>query len=175
MNHEDSDKWKLAMQQEFDSLVENETWSLVNLPENRKAVKSKWVYKIKTEVGDEIRHKARLVAKGCSQIYGIDYEEVYAPVVRYTSIRFIVAIAVKNGLKINQMDAISAFLQGDLLEHIYMQQPDGFKDWTAKVCKLKKAIYGLKQSGRVWNTKLTEMLKNLWHEAIYNRSMCFLY
>lgn len=161
MQHDDSSKWKLAMQEEMDSLMENNTWSLERLPANRKAIKSKWVFKLKRdEAGNVVRHKARLVAKGCSQIYGIDYEEVYSPVVRYSSIRFIIALAVKNSLKINQMDAISAYLQGELAEEIYMMQPEGFANGSDDVCKLNRAIYGLKQSGRVWNEKLTKMLKS---------------
>lgn len=161
VNHHDSENWKSAMQEEISSLVENDTYELVDLPAKRKPIKSKWVFKLKRDNdGEIVRYKARLVAKGCSQIYGIDYEEVYSPVVRYASIRFIIALAVKNGLKINQMDAITAFLQGDLTESIYMAQPEGFNDGSNRVCKLKKAIYGLKQSGRVWNEKLTKMLKS---------------
>lgn len=161
LNDENSEQSKTAMQKEVNSLIENETWQLVDLPKNRKSIKSKWVFKLKRDDSGNIsRFKARLVAKGCSQTYGIDYKEVYSPVVRYSSIRFIIALAVKNGLKIYQMDAITAFLQGDLTEDIFMTQLEGFNDGTKKVCKLYKAIYGLKQSGRVWNDKLTKMLKS---------------
>lgn len=107
-----------------------------------------------------MRYKARLVAKGCSQKYGIDYLETYSPVVRYTSIRYLISLAVKNDMKIDQMDAVSAFLQGDLGEEIYLEQPENFNDGSGRVCKLKKAIYGLKQSGREWNKKLDEKLKS---------------
>jgi hypothetical protein len=92
-----------------------------------------------------VRHKARLVAKGCSQNYGMDYNETYSPVVRYTSIRYLIAV-VKRELKIDQMDPVTAFLQGDLSEEIFMEPPEGFIHEEGRVCKLKRAIYGLKQS-----------------------------
>lgn len=98
------------------------------------------------------------MAKGCSQRAGIDYNETFSPVVRYSSIRFLMALAVKFNLKIEQMDAITAFLQGDLEETIYMRQPDFFDDKTGRVCKLKRSIYGLKQASRQWNIKLSKAL-----------------
>lgn len=107
---------------------------LVELPPGCKALKSKWVFKTKRDNdGDIVRHKARLVAVGCAQRYGMDYNETFSPVVRYSSIRFLVALAVKNYLKIDQMDAISAFLQGDLNEEIYLVQPENFCDSTKRV------------------------------------------
>lgn len=111
------------------------------------------MFKVKKD-NDNVRYKARLVAKGCSQKYGVDYSETYSPVVRYSSIRLLMALAVKKDFKICQMDAVTAFLQGDLDEDIFMQQPEGFNDGTGKVCKLNRSIYGLKQSGRLWNIKL---------------------
>lgn len=157
----DAVNWKLAMEDEINSLDENNTWTLVDLPAGRKPVKTKWVFKIKRdEAGVVVRHKARLVAKGCSQRYGVDYVETYSPVVRHTSLRFLTALAVKNGLKIDQMDAVTAFMQGELTEEIYIEQPEGFNDGTNKVCKLNRAINGLKQSGRVWNIKLVKSLKS---------------
>lgn len=153
--------WKLAMNDELESLRENKTWELVNLPEGQKPVKTKWVFKLKRDCAGKInRYKARLVAKGFSQRQGIDYEETFAPVVRYASIRLLMALAVQYGLKIHQMDAVTAFLQGDIIEDIYVEQPEEFSDGSRKVCKLKKALYGLKQAGRVWNLKLEEGLKS---------------
>lgn len=84
------------------------------------------------------------MAKGCTQKYEIDYLETYLPVVRYTSIRYLVAFAAKLQPNIDQMDAVTAFLQGDLSEEIYMEQPDGFNDNSGRVCKLKKSIYDFK-------------------------------
>lgn len=158
---DDSSKWKAAMNDEYNSLIENRTWDLVKIPAGRKPIKSKWVFKTKRDdKGEIVRYKARLVAKGCSQKYGIDYNETYSPVVRYVSIRFLIELAVKLDLKIDQMDAVTAFLQGDLSEVIFMEQPEGFSDGTENVCKLNRSIYGLKQSSREWNKKLENALKS---------------
>lgn len=160
LSRSDANKWKAAMNEELASLEENETWTLELLPPNKKPIKTKWEFKAKRDAsGNIIRYKARLVVKGCSQKYGVDYLETYSPVVRYVSIRYLVALAVKLQLNINQMDAVTAFLQGDLVEEIYIEQPFGFHDDSEKVCKLKKAIYGLKQSGREWNRKLDGALR----------------
>lgn len=157
-----SSKWKKAMQVEMDALTANHTWDLTELPKGQKAVKSKWVFKTKCdEQGNPLRWKARLVAKGFNQRPGIDYTETFAPVVRYDSIRFLLALAVKNDLIIHQMDAVSAYLNGKLKETIYMQQPEEYDDGSGRVCKLKKSIYGLKQSGRVWNDTLNNELVNM--------------
>lgn len=154
-----SGKWVDAMKEELASFEANETWSLVDLPVGRKPIKTMWVFKTKrSEDGTIIRHKARLVAKGCSQIEGIDYGETFSPVVRYGSIRILIALAAQRGLDIDQMDAVSAYLQGTLNEEIYTRQPEGFDDGTGKVCKLRKAMYGLKQSGREWNRCLDAAL-----------------
>lgn len=154
-------QWDAAMKEELESLRRNETWELVELPPNRKPIKTKWVFKTKRDDnGDVVRHKARLVAKGCAQRYGVDYTETFSPVVRYTSIRLLIALAAQRGLRIDQMDAITAYLQGDLDESIYTQQPDGFDDGTGRVCHLRKAMYGLKQSGRQWNKCLDAALRS---------------
>lgn len=156
----ESQSWKSAMENEMQSLTENETWTLVPLPEDRKAIKCKWVFKVKRDANGKIsKYKARLVAKGFSQRPGIDFEETFAPVVRYDSIRYLLALSVTNGYTIDQMDAITAFLQGDLPESVYMEQAEHFSDGTNRVCKLNKAIYGLKQAGRQWNIKLDAALK----------------
>lgn len=160
INGEDSQHWNKAMQEEIESHKVNGTWTLVELPVGRKAIRNKWVFKIKRDDdGNVIRYKARLVAKGCSQKAGLDYNETFSPVVRYTTIRFLLALAVKNNFRIHQMDAVTAFLQGDLEEEIFMMQPEHFDDGTSKVCKLNRSIYGLKQAGRQWNFKLDAALK----------------
>ena len=155
----ESKNWQKAMSDEIDSLNENRTWCLVDLPKGKKAIKCKWVFKRKTDaVGNVIRYKARLVGKGCSQTAGIDYNEIYSPVVRYASIRFLISIAAEYDLEIYQMDAVTAFLQGELNEEVFMEQPEYFNDGTGRVCALKKSIYGLKQASRVWNIKLSNVL-----------------
>lgn len=139
----------------------NGTWTLEELPEGRKAIKTKWVFKRKlAEDGSVLRYKARLVAKGCSQKYGLDYVKTFSPVVRYTSIRLLIVLAVKWNMKIDQMDAVTAFLQGDLDEEIFIEQPPSYSDGSGRVCKLKRAMYGLKQSGRQWNIVLDNVLRS---------------
>lgn len=158
----DAKHWKSAMQSEYRSLLENGTWELIDPPADRKPIDNKWVFKKKRDSNGVVaRYKARLVVKGYAQKHGIDYEETYAPVVRHTSIRFLLAIAAKFDLNIHQMDAVTAFLQGTLDECILMNQPECFHDGSSKVCRLKKSIYGLKQASRVWNSKLNEALTEL--------------
>jgi hypothetical protein len=154
--------WKTAMEKEFSSLTKHGTWELVDLPEDANLVGSKWVYKTKRNADGTIdKHKARLVAQGYTQEEGIDYNEVFAPVAKYKSIRTILAIANQLNLEVHQMDVCSAFLNGVLEEDIFMKQPEGFvsEKFPKKVCKLKKSLYGLKQSARVWNKQIDEYLK----------------
>ena len=159
LNRSDAKFWKAAMKEEYDSLIENQTWVLTDIPPKKRPIDCKWVFKTKKDATGKIsRFKARLVIKGCAQKHGIDYEETYSPVVRYTSIRFLLAIAAKYNLDIDQMDAVCAFLQGELSEEIFMLQPEGFCDNSSKVCKLKKSLYGLKQASRIWNNKLDAAL-----------------
>lgn len=163
LSHPDSDKWKLAMEEEYQSLMENHTWSLQDLPPNRRAIKCKWVFRTKRDITGSIdRYKARLVIKGYSQRKGVDYEETYSPVVRHSSLRYLFAIAAQMNLKIEQMDAVTAFLQGRLEDEIYMEQPPLYVEQNdqSKVCRLNKALYGLKQSSRIWNQELNNALES---------------
>ncbi|UYV68602.1 hypothetical protein LAZ67_6000178 [Cordylochernes scorpioides] len=160
----DSYFWKKAMEEEFDSLIENKTWELVDPPKNRNIIGTKWVFKTKCNSDGSVeRHKARLVAKGYSQQYGIDYKETFAPVVRQSTIRMFLALAVEYNLILHQMDVQSAYLNGEIKEEIYMTQPENFvsRKYPERVCRLKKAIYGLKQAGIVWHERLDNELKNL--------------
>ena len=127
--------------------MENETWKLVKLPTGRKPVGCKWIFKTKrTSEGKVGRYKARLVAKGYTQKPGEDYDETFSPVVRYSSIRTLLAFAIQNGMIIHQMDVVTAFLNGTLDEDIYMEQPPGYikKEEEHLACKLKRSLYGLK-------------------------------
>ena len=158
------DKWMNAMEQEMKSLKENEVWELVELPKDRKMVGCKWVYKLKCGPDGLIeRYKARLVAQGFSQKYRTDYDETFCPVVRLESLRTMISLAVQHGLKLHQVDVTTAFLNGKLEEEVYMRQPEGFvaKGQERLVCKLKKSIYGLKQSPRCWNAVLDDQLKDM--------------
>ena len=157
-------EWKTAIDSEYESLIENETWELVELPSERKAIGCKWVFKVKHASNGEVeRFKARLVAKGYAQKYGVDFEETFSPVVRLSSIRALIAFAVQHDMLIHQMDVVTAFLNGTLDEEIYMQQPDGYSQPGKEhlVCRLKRSLYGLKQSPRCWNTAFTDYLESI--------------
>jgi len=142
----DSSKWMCAMEEELESLKKSKTWDLVPPPHGSRVIGCKWVFKVK----DDGRYKARLVAKGFSQRNGVEYDEIFSSVVRHTSIRIFFAIVAAHDLELEQMDVKTAFLYGDLEEIIYMKQTEGFvADWKEnRVCKLKKSLYGLKQSPR---------------------------
>ncbi|CAI7849710.1 unnamed protein product [Closterium sp. NIES-54] len=153
------EEWKAAMDAEFNSLIENETWELVELPEGRRPISSKWVFKVKSGADGALeRFKSRLVPKGFQQKEKVDFGEIFAPVVKPVTLRTVLAGAAVKGWYVKQMDITTAFLNGILLEDIYMAQPDGYEDGTSQVCKLKKAIYGLKQAPRCWYEKLEEVL-----------------
>jgi hypothetical protein len=123
----------------------------------------KWVFKVKKNPeGRIVKHKARLVAKGYAQQQGVDFDEVFAPVARIETVRVLLALAAHGGWQIHHMDVKSAFLNGDLTETVYVQQPPGFIVGKGdKVLKLNKALYGLRQAPRAWNFKLDKELINL--------------
>lgn len=153
----DSDQWRKAMNNEIDSLKENETWEMVNLPEGRKAIPCKWIYKIKTNPDGSIdKYKARLVIKGYSQKKGVDYKETFSPVAKISTIRTLICIAAQEKLQLSQFDVSTAFLYGTLKEDIYMKPPEGYVSDKGKVCKLKRSLYGLKQAPRCWNKTITD-------------------
>jgi hypothetical protein len=152
--------WLEAIQKELDALEAFKTWEEADLPEGRKPVSSRWVFAIKrASDGSVSRLKARLVARGFTQQHGVDYEETFAPTVRYDSLRLILSLAASKDLEVHQLDIENAYLAGKLEEEIYMTPPDGM-DSRGKVYKLKKSLYGLKQSARVWNQHLTDFLIN---------------
>ena len=148
----ESGQWIAAMGEEMESLHKNQTWELVKLPKGRKVVGCKWIFKKKARIlGVEgTRYKARLVAKGYSQKEGVDYNEIFSPVVRHTSIRVLLALVAHQNLELEQLDVKTAFLHGEFEEDILMSQPEGFSipGKENQVCSLKKSLYGLKQSPR---------------------------
>ncbi len=157
-------QWQEAMEAEYNSLQKHKTWALTKLPKDRKVVGCKWVFRIKRKADGSVdRFKARLVAKGFTQEEGIDYDEVFSPVARYTSVRTVLALANEYDMEIEQMDVQTAFLHGDLDEEIYMSQPEGFVERGKEglVCKLQKSLYGLKQAARCWNLKINAHLLKL--------------
>ena len=153
--------WVTAMQEELNEFERNEVWKLVPRPKNRSVVGTKWIFKNKTDSdGVIIRNKARLVAKGYSQQEGIDYDETFAPVARLEAIRIFLAYAAHKKFKVFQMDVKSAFLNGELEEEVYVEQPPGFIDpkYPDHVYRLDKALYGLKQAPRAWYETLAQFL-----------------
>ncbi|KAK1558179.1 hypothetical protein QYE76_027154, partial [Lolium multiflorum] len=158
----DSNKWQEAMKSEMGSMYDNKVWTLVELPDSRKAVENKWIFKRKTDADGNITvYKARLVAKGFRQIQGVDYDETFSPVAKLKSVRILLAIAAFFDYEIWQMDVKTAFLNGDIEEELYMVQPKGFVDPknADKVCKLQRSIYGLKQASRSWNRRVLISVK----------------
>lgn len=157
-------QWKSAIQTEYESLVKNQTWTVCDLPKQRKAITNKWVFKLKRKADGQIdKYKARLVARGFSQKLGFDYGETYAPVAKLVTLKILLAVANRKDMHIHQMDVKSAFLNGELKEDIYMELPEGFKRGN-KVCKLNKALYGLKQASREWNEKFNEFMTRIGFE-----------
>lgn len=157
-----SEKWKKAMKEEVTSLQENNTFSLVPLPEGRQTVGGRWVFALKEDEKGNETYKARYVAKGYSQVEGLDYSETFSPTANLTSLRVLMQLAAQHDLTLNQMDVKAAYLHAPIDCEIYMEQPEGFqvkpKNGGQLVCKLNKSIYGLKQSGRNWNMMLHDFL-----------------
>ena len=149
----EANEWRQAADSEYNSLMKMQTWSLQKLPANKKAIGCRWVFRVKYgSDGLPVRFKARLVAKGFNQQYGVDFDETFSPVIRLSSIRALIAFSVQYGLLIHQMDVVTAFLNGVLEEEIYMNQPPGYEEVGKEdlVCRLKRSLYGLKQSPRCW-------------------------
>ena len=137
----ESEQWKAAAEDEIKSLNDHETWTLAQLPINRRVVGNKWVFKTKYNSEEEIdRFKCRLVAQGYLQRESIDYTETFAPVAKFATIRSLLVLAVECGMHVHQMDLKTAFLNGTLEETIYMKQPEGFVKPVSEelVCQLKK-------------------------------------
>jgi hypothetical protein len=156
------EEWIRAMNEELDQIEKNNTWKLVPRPENKNVIGSKWVFKNKmNEKGQVVRNKARLVCKRYAQVEGQDFDETFAPVARLEAIIMFLAYSCHKNFKVYQMDVKSTFLNGDLQEEVYMEQPEGFllTDNPNYVCKLKKALYGLKQAPRAWYSRLDKFLQ----------------
>lgn len=163
VNGPESDSWKAAMDEEMMSHRQNSTWTVGALPEGRKAVGSKWLFKRKLdEHGRVTRYKARLVAQGFSQKFGTDYDQVFAPVAKQVTFRTLLTTATRRQFLVKHVDIKTVYLYGTLTEPVYMRQPKGYEIGSpGEVCHLKKSIYGLKQSGRIWNRTIDSRLKEL--------------
>ena len=153
----DSEKWLQAMKSEMQSMYDNKVWNLVDPPKGAKVIGCKWVHKIK----HDMTFKSRLVAKGFKQTHGIDYDETFSPVVMLKSTRILLAITAYYDYDIWKMDVKTAFLNGNLLEDVYMTQPEGFVDpkYPDRVCKLQRSINGLKKASQSWNLRFDEAVK----------------
>ena len=154
-------QWQAAMQEKFDSLIENKTWGLSATPSNRTTLGGKWVFKLKRGPEGEItRFKAQWVVKGFQQQEGIDYNQTFASVVKPMSYKSIFAIAAVRDWEMEQMDVWTAFLYGDIEEEIYVQHTTGFINaiFPNYSCLLKKALYGTRQGPRIWYRTLAEFL-----------------
>ena len=173
--------WHDAMVEEMNALDENGTWDLVDLPSGKRAIGCKWVFTVKVNPDGSIaRLKARLVAKGYAQTYGVDYCDTFSPVAKLTSVRLFISMAATHHWPLHQLDIKNAFLHGDLQEEVYMEQPPGFvaQGELGRVCRLRKSLYGLKQSPRAWFGKFSQaveqfgMLKSKSdHSVFYKRSV----
>ena len=163
----DVQEWQKAMDREMESMYSNSVWSLVEAPKGVKPIGCKWIYKRKRGSDGKVEtFKARLVAKGYTQKEGIDYEETFSPVAMLKSIRILLAVAASLDYEIWQMDVKTAFLNDNLNEDIYMQQPEGFKAKGKEhmVCKLQRSIYGLKQASRSWNIRFDQAITSFGFE-----------
>ncbi|KAL3613382.1 hypothetical protein CASFOL_042795 [Castilleja foliolosa] len=176
MQDSNSQNWIDAMNEEYKSMQDNKVWDLVPLPEGKKPIGCKWIFKTKRDSkGNVERYKARLVAKGFTQKEGIDFTETFSPVSSKDSLRIMMALVAHFDLELHQMDVKTAFLNGDIDETIYMVQPENFVFGDSKqmVCKLKKSIYGLKQASRQWYHKFHQVIisfgfeKNIVEDCAY--------
>ncbi|KAH9768735.1 retrovirus-related pol polyprotein from transposon RE1 [Citrus sinensis] len=171
------ERWFQAMKAEYDALMSNGTWTLVPRTEHHRLVGNKWVFQVKSNTdGSVAKYKARLVAKGFQQIEGVNYFETFSPVVKAATVRVVLSLAVMNQWQIKQVDVNNVFLNGDLIEKVYMSQPERFIDSKSPdfVCKLHKALYGLKQAPRAWFDKLRNSIMQWGFENSKSDSSLFL-
>lgn len=165
VNGPDSAYWSQAIKEELNAHQENQTWKLITRDKKKKTIDSKWVFKVLKNTNGEVKKfKARLCARGFLQQEGIDYQETFAPVVRYDSLRVFLSLVTEKDLELIQFDVCTAFLNGELQEDIHMEVPQGLstsEDKEKVVCQLQKSLHGLKQSPRCWNIKFTEALRKI--------------
>jgi len=154
-----SENWMQAVEEDLSNLERLKTWKIVELPVGKDCIDSRWIFKVKRDVNGQIaRYKARLVARGFTQKEGMDYTQTYAPVARFAVVRLLLAMSVTFGWKTRHIDIKSAYLNGQLAEELYMRLPTLYKNKEAKIVKLLRPIYGLKQSSHYWNEALDDFL-----------------
>jgi histone deacetylase 1/2 len=176
VSHPESVLWWAAMDKEYQAFVDTGTFTVVPRPQGKSVIKSRWVYDEKLDAfGNLLRRKARLVAKGYTQRKGVDFDEIFAPTGNKSTLRTLLHVAAVRDWEIDVMDFDNAFLNGDLEEEVYMQQPDGYAveehpDW---VWRLHKPVYGLKQAPRQWYRKLRERLTAMGFEQCVKEPALF--
>ncbi|RVX11046.1 Retrovirus-related Pol polyprotein from transposon TNT 1-94 [Vitis vinifera] len=156
-------EWREAVMEEIRALEKNRTWEVMTLPRGKKPVGYKWVFTVKYKADDTVeRYKTRLVAKGFTQTYDIDYTETFAPVAKLNTIRVLLSLAANLDGPLHQFDIKNAFLNGELEEEVFMTLPPWFckEEEETRVCKLKKSLYGVKQSPRAWFDRFEKVIKN---------------
>ncbi len=176
LNGPNKENWKKAIQSELESIKENDVWTVVERSSDKKIIGTRWVFKVKRNSNNEPeKFKARLVAKGYNQKYGVDYFETFAPVVKVQTLRTLLAIAANLELHVHQIDINTAFLNGTLEEEVYVEPPPGTNICQPnQVLKLKRSLYGLKQSPRAWNATLVKFLNKFGLTQIKSDSCVFV-
>jgi hypothetical protein len=152
------------MESEMNSIRANGSWDLVELPRNRKVLLCKWVFQLKqVYYSSDPKYKARITEKGFRQEYGVDFDEIFSPIVKLSTLRFLLGVVAHEDLELLQLDVNMAFLHGDLDEEIYMEQPQGFASPGREhlVCRLRNSLYGLKQASRQWYWKFDDFVRSM--------------
>uniref|UniRef100_A0A2N9FHR1 Reverse transcriptase Ty1/copia-type domain-containing protein n=1 Tax=Fagus sylvatica TaxID=28930 RepID=A0A2N9FHR1_FAGSY len=173
-----SREWRHAMNLEFDALLRNHTWTLVPSHPSQNLIGCKWVFRVKRKADGTVEwHKAKLVAKGFHQKFEVDYDETYSPVIKPTTVRTVLSLAISSGWSLRQIDIQNAFLHGNLSEEVFMSQPPGYKHplYPNHVCKLQRAIYGLKQAPWALFSRLNNKLLDLGFHGSRSDSSLFIY
>ena len=170
--------WKMAMDDEYNALIQNKTWDLVPRPPDANVIRSMWIFchKEKSD-GSFERHKARLVGNGAGQQVGIDCGETFSPVVKPATIRTILSIALSKAWSIHQLDVKNSFLHGEHNDTVYMHQPFGFKDpeHPNHVCLMQKSLYGLKQAPRAWYKQFADFVSSIGFSQSESDDFLFIY
>jgi hypothetical protein len=170
--------WRSAMEQEYSALIGNHTWDLLPRPPHCNVVTGKWVFKHKFKADGSLeRYKARWVLRGFTQRPGIDFSETFSPVVKPTTVRTVLSLALSHRWPIHQLDVNNAFLQGTLSETVHCVQPTGFEDSTHPdyVCRLNRSLYGLKQAPRAWYSRFASHLIQLEFVEAMSDTSLFVY
>ena len=158
------DVWQEAMVEGYDSIMKNQIWEVVPRPQGKKVVGSRWIYKVKHAANRSVeKYKACFMAKAFSQKEGIDYEETFTPVARYSSIWTIISLAAEMGWRVHQMDVKTVFLDRVIQEEVFIEQLKGFdvENKETHGCRLQRALYGLKQAPRAWYSRIDNYLREM--------------